>query len=40
MKNFAVKKIHNNIYLIIATSYDSPINNLDEVESEISGIPE
>ena len=37
MKNFAVKKIHNNIYLIIATSYDSPINNLDEVESEISG---
>jgi len=37
MKNFTIEKtsIGNYGYLVIATSYDSPTNNLDEIEAEI-----
>ena len=39
MKNFSIEKINKDGYgyLIIATSYDSPINNLGEVEAELKG---
>jgi len=39
MKNFVIKKVNkvDYDYLIIATSYDSPINDLEKVETEIKG---
>lgn len=39
MKNFSIEKINRDDYgyLIIATSYDSPISDLGSVEKEIKG---
>lgn len=39
MKDFVVKKVNKTDYdyLIIATSYESPIDDLGEVENEIKG---
>lgn len=35
MKNFFIEKSNMGNYLVIATSYDSPTHNLDEIEDEI-----